>query len=105
MSTPGADIDIALLLDDGRVADVGIVPRRLPALGKLLAGREVAQMLVLLPRLFALCSTAHRVAAQTAVGGGPRGAPPPPPPPPPQRRALGAGLWVKLRGGGEAGGG
>jgi coenzyme F420-reducing hydrogenase alpha subunit len=63
----GTDIAITLELAGDRVADVRIVPRRLPALGALLAGRPVPDMLTLLPRLFALCSTAHGIAAQTAV--------------------------------------
>jgi coenzyme F420-reducing hydrogenase alpha subunit len=68
MSTAAsADITIALELAGDRVADVSIVPRRLPALGVLLAGRSVTDAFALLPRLFALCSTAHGVAAQTAV--------------------------------------
>jgi Ni,Fe-hydrogenase III large subunit len=62
-----ADIAIALELVCGRVSDVGIVPRRLPPLDAMLAGRPVADMLALLPRLFALCASAHSVAAQTAV--------------------------------------
>jgi len=61
------DIAITLELAGDRVADVGIAPRRLPALDALLAGRPLAEALVLLPRLFALCSSAHGVAAQTAV--------------------------------------
>jgi coenzyme F420-reducing hydrogenase alpha subunit len=65
--TAGANIDIALELADSRVVDVSIVPRRLPPIDALVAGRPVADMLAVLPRLFALCSTAHGIAVQTAV--------------------------------------
>jgi hypothetical protein len=68
MTVPaGMDIDIALDLAEDRVADVRIVPRRLPSVGALVAGRPAAAMLELVPRLFSLCAAAHGVAAQTAV--------------------------------------
>ena len=68
MTLPAGNyIDIALGLAQDRVVDVGIVPRQLPQIGALLAGRSAAEMLKLLPRLYTLCATAHGVAAQTAV--------------------------------------
>ncbi|NVN85480.1 MAG: nickel-dependent hydrogenase large subunit [Rhodopseudomonas sp.] len=67
MTTASADIAIALDLIDGRVAGVDITPRRLPPIDAMMAGRPVAEMMAVLPRLFALCSTAHAVAATTAV--------------------------------------
>jgi coenzyme F420-reducing hydrogenase alpha subunit len=68
MTTPaGTDIDIGLDLAEGRVVAVRIVPRRLPPIGALVAGRPAAEMLRLVPRLFTLCATAHGVAAQTAI--------------------------------------
>lgn len=68
MTAPaGADIDIALDLAEDRVVGVRIVPRRLPPIGALVAGRPAAEMLKLVPRLFTLCATAHGAAAQTAV--------------------------------------
>jgi len=66
-ASAGADIDIALDLARDRVVGVSIVPRRLPPIGTLVAGRPVAEMLKLVPLLFTLCSAAHGVAAQTAV--------------------------------------
>ena len=68
MTSPaGTDIDIALDLAEGRVVGVRIVPRRLPPIGALVAGRPAAEMLKLVPRLYTLCAAAHGVAAQTAV--------------------------------------
>ncbi len=67
MASAGTNIDIALDMAEGCVADVHIVPRRLPPIGALVAGRAASEMLKLLPRLFALCAAAHGVAAQTAV--------------------------------------
>jgi Nickel-dependent hydrogenase len=63
----GSDIDIALDLADHRVVAIRIVPRRLPPIGALVAGRPAAEMLKLVPRLYTLCAAAHGVAAQTAV--------------------------------------
>ncbi len=63
----GTDIAIALDLAEGRVVRVSIVPRRLPSIGALVAGRSAADMLKLVPMLFTLCAAAHGVAAQTAV--------------------------------------
>jgi coenzyme F420-reducing hydrogenase alpha subunit len=66
-ASAGADIDIALDLAEDRVVGVNIVPRRLPPIGALVAGRPVAEMLKLVPLLFTLCAAAHGVAAQTVV--------------------------------------
>ena len=66
-ASAGADIDIALDRAEDRVVGVNIVPRRLPPIGALVAGRPVAEMLKLVPLLFTLCAAAHGVAAQTAV--------------------------------------
>ncbi len=63
----GSDIAIALDVAEGRVVGVSIVPRRLPPIGALVAGRSTAEMLKLVPRLFTLCAAAHGAAAQTAV--------------------------------------
>lgn len=68
MTVPaGADIDIALELAEDRVVGVRIVPRRLPPISALVAGRPAADMLRIVPRLFTLCAAAHGAAAQTAV--------------------------------------
>ena len=66
-ASAGTDIDIALDLAEGRVVDVRIMPRRLPPIGTLVAGRPAADMIKLVPRLFTLCAAAHGIAAQTAV--------------------------------------
>ncbi len=63
----GTDIAITLDIAEGRVVRVTIVPRRLPPIGALVAGRSAADMLKLVPMLFTLCAAAHGVAAQTAV--------------------------------------
>jgi hypothetical protein len=63
----GTDITIVLDLAQDHVVGVSILPRRLPPIGALAAGRPAEEMLKLVPLLFSLCGTAHGVAAQTAV--------------------------------------
>ena len=61
------EIDVTVLLAGGTIADVAIVPRSRPPLTRLFAGKPVASLLPVLPRLFSLCSVAHQVAFLSAV--------------------------------------
>ncbi|MDR3465132.1 MAG: nickel-dependent hydrogenase large subunit [Xanthobacteraceae bacterium] len=67
MTEAGGHIEIALDLVDGVAAAVGIVPRRLPPVAALVVGRPAAELIAVVPLLFSMCGTAHRIAAQTAV--------------------------------------
>ena len=67
MTAPGDHIEIALDLADGVVAAARIAPRRLPPVAALVVGRPAAELFTVVPLLFSLCGTAHRIAAQTAV--------------------------------------
>src|SRR5687767_5386455 len=51
---------------DGLVAEVRLAFNRAVGIGRLLAGRPVAEALNLVPRLFSLCGTAQAVAAVEA---------------------------------------
>lgn len=61
------EINVTVTMRDDVIDDVEIASRRQPPIGKMLAGQPVARLLDVVPRLFALCSSAHAVAAQTAV--------------------------------------
>ncbi|MBI5321880.1 nickel-dependent hydrogenase large subunit [Bradyrhizobium sp.] len=61
------EIDVTVLLAGGTIADVAILPRSRPPLTRLFAGKPVASLLSVLPRLFSLCSVAHQVAFLSAV--------------------------------------
>ena len=61
------EIDITVWLASGRIADVAIQPRSRPPLTRLFAGKPVAALQGVLPRLFSLCSVAHQVAFLSAV--------------------------------------
>jgi hypothetical protein len=61
------EIDITVWLASGRIADVAIQPRSRPPLTRLFAGKPVASLQGVLPRLFSLCSMAHQVAFLSAV--------------------------------------
>ena len=61
------EIDVTVLLAGGTIADVAILPRNRPPLTRLFAGKPVASLLSVLPRLFSLCSVAHQVAFLSAV--------------------------------------
>jgi hypothetical protein len=64
---PGNEINVTVTMRDDVIDDVEIASRRQPPIGKMLAGQPVVRLLDVVPRLFALCSSAHAVAAQTAV--------------------------------------
>ncbi|MGY8663914.1 nickel-dependent hydrogenase large subunit [Bradyrhizobium sp. UFLA05-109] len=61
------EIDITVWLAGRAIADVAILPRSRPSLTRLFAGKPVASLLPVLPRLFSLCSAAHQVAFLSAV--------------------------------------
>ncbi|MGX4769216.1 nickel-dependent hydrogenase large subunit [Bradyrhizobium guangdongense] len=61
------EIDITVWLADSIIADVAITPRSRPPLTRLFVGKPAASLLPVLPRLFSLCSVAHRVAFLSAV--------------------------------------
>lgn len=61
------EIDITVWLSGATIADVAIRPRSRPPLMRLFAGKPVASLLSVLPRLFSLCSAAHQVAFLSAV--------------------------------------
>jgi len=61
------EIDVTVVVADGAVAAVKILPRARPPLTKLFAGKPAASLSAVLPRLFSLCATAHQVAYLAAV--------------------------------------
>jgi len=61
------EIDVTVSLAGGAIAAVEILPRARPPLTRLFAGKPVASLLGVLPRLFSLCSGAHQVAFLSAV--------------------------------------
>lgn len=79
---PEGILRVRLGLAGGRIEKIEIFERPLAPLAQLLAGREIADALALLPRLFTLCPVAQSVAAlgaaEAALGLRPK----------PQRRAL-----------------
>jgi hypothetical protein len=61
------EIAITVLSSGGTIADVAILPRSRPPLTRLFAGKPASSLLLVLPRLFSLCSVAHQVAYLSAV--------------------------------------
>jgi len=61
------EIDVTVVVADGAVAAVEILPRARPPLTKLFAGKPAASLSAVLPRLFSLCATAHQVAYLAAI--------------------------------------
>ena len=60
------EIDITVSVANGAIAAVEILPRTRPPLTRLFAGKQVAALLSVLPRLFSLCAVAHQVAFLSA---------------------------------------
>ncbi|MCP3476025.1 hypothetical protein NLM33_37980 [Bradyrhizobium sp. CCGUVB1N3] len=61
------EIDITVWRAGRTIADVAILPRSRPPLTRLFAGKPVASLLSVLPRLFSPCSAAHQAAFLSAV--------------------------------------
>jgi len=61
------EIDIKVRLAGGTIADVSILPRSRPPLMRLFAGKPASSLLIVLPRMFSLCSVAYEVAFLSAV--------------------------------------
>ena len=61
------EIDIKVWLSGSTIADLAILPRSRPPLTRLFAGKPVAALSSVLPRLFSLCSVAHQAAYLAAV--------------------------------------
>ncbi|WP_445219998.1 hypothetical protein ACKWRH_07695 [Bradyrhizobium sp. Pa8] len=61
------EIDITVWLTGCTIEDITILPRSRPPLTRLFAGKPVASLSGVLPRLFSLCSTAHQVAFLSAI--------------------------------------
>lgn len=62
-----SSLAITLHLDEGRIGRVGIASDRLVKASDMLNGRRPAQVLALLPTLYALCGTAQGLAGLQAV--------------------------------------
>ena len=60
------EIDVTVSVARGAIAAVEILPRSRPPLTRLFAGKPVASLLYVLPRLFSLCAVAHQVAFLSA---------------------------------------
>ncbi|CAA7626843.1 nickel-dependent hydrogenase large subunit [Magnetospirillum sp. SS-4] len=73
-----AGISLALGIEGGSVASVDIRSTRLVQASRMLAGRTPAQVIAILPTIFALCGTAQGLAAAAAVENA-LGQPAPPP--------------------------
>lgn len=59
-------IEISLGIAGDRIATVAIAPRPLAPIGRLARGMPPAHAIAIVPRLFALCGSAHAVAVMTA---------------------------------------
>ncbi|TAN51219.1 MAG: hypothetical protein EPN26_09305 [Rhodospirillales bacterium] len=64
---PEGRIGVRLALENGQIAGVGIEPRPLPPLDRLLRGRPCLEAAQLIPRLFSLCAEAQTQAALGAM--------------------------------------
>ncbi len=60
------EIDVTVSVARGAIVSVDILPRSRPPLTRLFAGKQVASLLSVLPRLFSLCAIAHQVAFLSA---------------------------------------
>ncbi len=60
-------IDVKLSVADQVIVRVDVQPRTRPPLGRLFAGKPAETLLAALPRLFALCASAHQVALISAL--------------------------------------
>ncbi|MCL2713058.1 MAG: hydrogenase assembly protein HupF [Alphaproteobacteria bacterium] len=67
--SPGfaSEIDVTVVSAQGAVCAVDIRPRSRPAVIRLVAGKDVAVLRDVLPRLFALCARAHQLACACAI--------------------------------------
>jgi len=67
--SPGfaSEIELRLETTQGAVTAVEILPRTRPAVIRLVAGRDVAVLADVLPRLFTLCARAHQLACESAI--------------------------------------
>ncbi|WP_439373394.1 hypothetical protein [Bradyrhizobium sp. DASA03120] len=61
------EIDIAVWLAGGAIADIVILPRSRPPVMPLFAGKQASSLHSVLPRLFSLCSVAHQAAYLSAI--------------------------------------